>query len=318
MAGVGQMAGQAALAAFGQVGWLAGMPADAIATLAAAAEHFAVDAGSRLFAQHDVGDGLYLITAGRVSVLGRTPGDGRVALSALEPGAVLGEFCLLDGGRRSADAMAVTAVSGWRLALARYAALQAAAHPAAVALGAALRRQVASRSSVLVAGLSGAAAAETAQGLPTAPVAAERLAARLHSFPGFDRFAAADWAALAAAGQGLQAQRGTVLAPAGVPKLVMILRGALLWQAPTDGLQLLVHGPGALAGAAAFVAGVPWPARLLVREDAELFCLDELPPETGSLGRQLAAMLGVALVRDQRRLTRVRGRIEALQMMAAA
>ena len=72
-----------------------------------------------------------------------------------------------------------------------------------------------------------------------------------------------------------------------------------------------MHGPGALAGGGAFVAGQNWPARLLVREEAELLALPALPD--GPTGQRLARMLGQALVRDQRRLTRVRARLAAME-----
>ncbi len=279
--------------------------------LARLAVAFGVPAGRAIFRQHDQSDGLYLISRGDVVVTGRTPGDGRVELARLGPGAMLGEFCLLDGGRRSADALAISDCTGWRLDLARFAGLLEAGDPDALALAVALRAQVAVRSGDLVAALAGPVAANTAPVAANMPLVADFVAARLHTFPGFDQFGPADWQALAAAGQGHRHPPGTRLDQT-VPALWIVLRGALQWQA-ADGLQLLVHGPGALAGAAAFTAGMAWPARMLVRETAELIALPALPD--GPAGRKLARLLGQALVRDQRRLTRVRARLAA---MAAA
>lgn len=288
---------------------LDGLSAPERAALARLAADFVVPAGGALFRQHDQSDGLYLIDSGTVAVTGRTPGDGHLALAQLGPGAMLGEFCLLDGGRRSADALAATDCAGWRLDLARFAGLQDAGDPAALALAAALRAQVAARSADLVRALGPAVPDAAAAPPPGAAFPADHLAARLQTFPGFDQFAPADWAALAAASHGHVAARGQRL-DGGAPPLWIVLRGALMWQA-ANGLQLLVHGPGALAGSAAFVAGQPWPARLLVREDAEMFALPALP--AGATGQRLARMLGSALVRDQRRLTRVRARLVAME-----
>ncbi len=287
---------------------LDGLSAPERAALARLAADFAVPAGGALFRQHDPSDGLYLIDSGTVAVTGRTPGDGHVALAQLGPGAMLGEFCLLDGGRRSADALVATDCAGWRLDLARFAGLQDAGDPAALALAAALRAQVAARSHDLVTALAGSAAAAGPMPVGVA-AAADHLAERLHTFPGFDLFSAVDWQALAVAGHSHQQPRGQRL-DGNLPQLWIVLRGALIWQA-ANGLQLLVHGPGALAGSAAFVAGQPWPAQLLVREDAELLALPALPD--GATGQKLARMLGAALVRDQRRLTRVRARLAAME-----
>ena len=288
---------------------LGGLSAPACAAMAQLAVPFSVAPGAAIFRQHDPSDGLYLIGDGNVMVTGRTPGDGHVELARLGPGAMLGEFCLLDGGRRSADALAATDCTGWRLDLARFAGLQDAGDAAALALAAALRAQVAARSHDLATALA-ATTPETAHPLPAGvPVSPDHLAARLQTFPGFDQFDPADWAALAAGGHGHVAPRGLRL-DGGVPRLWIVLRGAVQWQA-AESLQLLVHGPGALAGSAAFVAGMPWPAKLLVREDAELFALPALPD--GATGEKLARMLGSALVRDQRRLTRVRARLAAME-----
>jgi CRP-like cAMP-binding protein len=289
---------------------LDGLSAPQRAALAGLAAGFSVPAGAAIFRQHDQSDGLYLINDGAVVVTGRTPGDGHVELARLGAGAMLGEFCLLDGGRRSADALAASDCAGWRLDLARFAGLQDAGDAAALALAAALRAQVAARSRDLVTALAGSTAVAGPAPVGVA-AAADHLAARLHTFPGFDLFSPADWQALATAGHSHQYRRGQRL-DGGPPLLWIVLRGAVQWKSG-GGLQLLVHGPGALAGSAAFVAGQPWPAQLLVREDAELFALPALPD--GATGQKLARMLGAALVRDQRRLTRVRARLSA---MAAA
>lgn len=61
--------------------------------------------GQALFRQGDEADGLYVLTVGSVSVVGH--GDGRTQrYLSLSPGMMVGETAMLDGGRRSADAVA--------------------------------------------------------------------------------------------------------------------------------------------------------------------------------------------------------------------
>ena len=60
-------------------------------------------AGERLFTQGDPGDALYLLTSGSVSVLDRARAQRFVSFS---PGMSFGETAVLDGGGRTADAVA--------------------------------------------------------------------------------------------------------------------------------------------------------------------------------------------------------------------
>jgi SulP family sulfate permease len=62
-------------------------------------------AGDTLFRQGDAADGLYVLTLGSVSVIGHD-GDGTQRFLSISPGMMLGETALLDGGGRSADAVA--------------------------------------------------------------------------------------------------------------------------------------------------------------------------------------------------------------------
>lgn len=59
----------------------------------------------RLFAQGDAADGLFVVVQGSVTVIGRAGHRSRRYLS-ISPGMMLGETAMLDGGRRSADAVA--------------------------------------------------------------------------------------------------------------------------------------------------------------------------------------------------------------------
>ena len=76
----------------GEAAWLdAHMPAHALA------------AGERLFAQGDEGDALFVVTRGAISICSA---DGRHRFATYSPGTVFGEMALLDGGGRTANAVA--------------------------------------------------------------------------------------------------------------------------------------------------------------------------------------------------------------------
>lgn len=64
-------------------------------------------AGETLFRQGDAAQGLYVLTLGSVSVIGRDGASTQRFLS-ISPGMMLGETAMLDGGGRSADAVADT------------------------------------------------------------------------------------------------------------------------------------------------------------------------------------------------------------------
>jgi CRP/FNR family cyclic AMP-dependent transcriptional regulator len=58
-----------------------------------------------LFRAGDVGDAMYLIQRGKVRICVQTPDGGEVTLTELGRGEFFGEMALLDGQRRSADAI---------------------------------------------------------------------------------------------------------------------------------------------------------------------------------------------------------------------
>lgn len=63
--------------------------------------------GETLFRQGDPADGLYVLTLGSISVIGRD-GESTQRFLSISPGMMLGETAMLDGGGRSADAVADT------------------------------------------------------------------------------------------------------------------------------------------------------------------------------------------------------------------
>jgi CRP/FNR family cyclic AMP-dependent transcriptional regulator len=81
---------------------------DAGDTLARALQHRSLDRGYVIFREGDVGDRLFLVTAGKVKI-SRRSSDGRENLLAvLGPGEMFGELSLFDPGPRTATAAAVT------------------------------------------------------------------------------------------------------------------------------------------------------------------------------------------------------------------
>jgi CRP-like cAMP-binding protein len=293
----------------------AGLEADELADIASAAESFTLADGERLFAQNDPGDGAYILAEGAVSIGARTPGDGHRELERVGPGGALGEVCLLDGGRRSAEAHAVGAVRGQRIDYDRFSALHAGRRPAAFAVLARLRAEVARRIAATLAGMGAAADPPAAQpaDLPDRPAEIGECAHLLNLFPGFDRFRAADWRGFASAVRRMDAPRGALLAPAGAPRsaLIVVARGAL--RETLGDTQVLVHGPGALANVAALVEQDGWPTRLEAREDVVLFAMPAatfatLGETAEGFAPRLYELAGRQLTRDLRRLSRVASR----------
>jgi sulfate permease, SulP family len=62
-------------------------------------------AGTLLFREGDPGDGVYVLTQGSISIIGGGNGS-RQRFVSYSPGAMLGELAMLDGGSRTADAIA--------------------------------------------------------------------------------------------------------------------------------------------------------------------------------------------------------------------
>ena len=71
--------------------------------------------GARLFSAGDPGDAAYLLLSGELEV-GLSRADGHETwLATLQPGAVIGDMAVLDGGQRSADVTAIRASQLLRL-----------------------------------------------------------------------------------------------------------------------------------------------------------------------------------------------------------
>lgn len=84
-------------------GLLRGLADDELAWVAARLQRVQLAAGEPLFAEGDAADRLYVVTRGAISVVAR---QGRQRFLTISAGMMLGETAMLDGGGRSAGAVA--------------------------------------------------------------------------------------------------------------------------------------------------------------------------------------------------------------------
>src|SRR3546814_5963610 len=71
--------------------------------------------GKELLSQGEAGDSLLILTEGNARVSMLTANGREIVLAYAEPGAVLGEIALLDGGERTASVIATSAGSALQL-----------------------------------------------------------------------------------------------------------------------------------------------------------------------------------------------------------
>jgi CRP-like cAMP-binding protein len=89
---------------------LAGLPGDAVATVAGCARNVAFSPGVLLLAEGDPADTLYLVRRGRVAIEVHSPGRGQIVIETVGPGAVVGWSWLVSPYRWHFDARAVDSV----------------------------------------------------------------------------------------------------------------------------------------------------------------------------------------------------------------
>ncbi len=87
---------------------LQGLNAEQRARLHARMQPHRLAAGERLFAEGDPGTGLYVLSEGSITIVSRADAQGlaRQRFVSFSPGMTLGETAVLDGGGRTADAVA--------------------------------------------------------------------------------------------------------------------------------------------------------------------------------------------------------------------
>ncbi|GLS44842.1 Crp/Fnr family transcriptional regulator [Methylobacterium brachythecii] len=84
----------------------AGIADDALQTVARLSANRELAAHEILFQKNDAADALYAVRRGEVRIVTRTTEGRELTLNLLGPGDVFGEIALLDGGCRTADAIA--------------------------------------------------------------------------------------------------------------------------------------------------------------------------------------------------------------------
>ena len=312
-----------------------GLASAALADVQTVASLFSVEAEKVLFRQNDESDGVYLIARGRVRVATRVPGDEMIDIIEIGPRGILGEFCLLDGGRRSATARAAEPTSGFFLSLQRFDSLRRDRHPSALQVIDRIRVEVAHRARSVAEAI---AAEPVLPGITTlrpfaktradpSPVEAvgsrpdglENVLARLPSFSAFDsqgiRF-------LLAMCECLQAPPGALLSEFAAPPefMFIVLRGALRASLPRGGHleQLLIYGPGDFAGTLALIDGGATHAALEAREDTLALRMqrrnfEALRQGYAEVGCKLFDEVNKQLARDLRRLNRHLGLVRAIR-----
>jgi CRP/FNR family cyclic AMP-dependent transcriptional regulator len=87
-----------------QTDLLRSVPAEDLEAIAAVARIRAFRRGQVIFSAGDRGGALLVVVTGRVKVVVRSADGGELTLAIIEPGGVLGEVSIADGGPRSADA----------------------------------------------------------------------------------------------------------------------------------------------------------------------------------------------------------------------
>lgn len=95
--------------------FFAELDADELAMLTPTLAEVTLEPATALFRQGDAADALFLIREGGVSVIACGDNGDDVRIGAVMPGMVLGEMALIDGGRRTAAAVADTPTRCWRL-----------------------------------------------------------------------------------------------------------------------------------------------------------------------------------------------------------
>ena len=84
-----------------------GLPPPAFERVAALATQRQYREGEVVCSQGDAGDALYAVVTGRIRISTGTPDGREVFLNIMEPGDTFGEIALLDGGTRTASAVAM-------------------------------------------------------------------------------------------------------------------------------------------------------------------------------------------------------------------
>ena len=86
--------------------FFAGLEAEALELVAGVCVTVSLARDETLFMQGDAGDALYAVRRGQIRIAAGTAGGARITHNTLGPGDIFGEIAILDGGPRTADAIA--------------------------------------------------------------------------------------------------------------------------------------------------------------------------------------------------------------------
>jgi CRP-like cAMP-binding protein len=246
------------------------------------AEPFSFPAGTLIFDQGDLADGMYVLERGKVQLWARLLGEEQIALAQVGAGGVLGEFALIDRGTRSAAAEVIEPAQGYFFSQRRFELLHSDHRPAARKTMQELRLSLCQRlraaSSEL--GESPPAFYEYTQRSmppppPDAPIrspAADLDVVRLRALPFFSQFTAAELKSLLAPLSAWMLPRGYVLYSDGDPRgsAFATVRGAveIIAGRGNQWRRQAILGPGRLFGLVAPLDGGPRETGAAVREEA--------------------------------------------------
>jgi predicted NAD/FAD-binding protein/CRP-like cAMP-binding protein len=314
---------------------LNGLAEASLTEIQTATSFFSLEADRILFRQNDVADGVYLISRGRARIYARVPGDEAIDVTEIGPGSILGEFSLLDGGRRSATAVTVEATSGLFLSLARFESLRLDGRPSAFELLDRIRIEVAHRAlsvaraiasepvltgiTALRASLETLHKASQPHSRCSPPSQVEELLAAL---PTLSALTSQEVRMLHALCEPRHVARGQVLADfdASPQFMFLVVRGALRCtiRRGSHVEQLLIYGPGDLAGTLSLVNEEPTHNQITAREDSLILQMqrrnfEALRTQNSGLACKLLHQVDLQLVRDLRRLNRHLGLIRAIR-----
>lgn len=314
---------------------LKGLAESSLGDIQAATNFFSVEADRILFRQNDIADGVYLMSRGRVRISARVPGDEAIDVTEVGPGSILGEFSLLDGGRRSATATTVDATSGLFLSLSRFESLRLDRRPSAFELLDRIRVEVAHRALSLAKAIASEPVLSGITAL-RAPLDPRRPSDRavggwcppdqvqelLSVLPTFSGFSSEELTMLLALCKYRHVVQGDVLAEFNATPefMFMVVRGALRSSIRRGSQleQLLVYGPGDLVGIPSLLEGGPAHVQIAAREDSVVLqmhrsAFEALRTKYSGLACKLFDRVNFQLVRDLRRLNRHLGLIRAIR-----
>lgn len=267
-----------------------------------------VEAGEEVVRQGSLGDCLFVVAEGELSIVRCLPGDDEQVLSTAKPGMMVGELAVLDGGARSASLRATRRSVLREIGLGAFEAVTLhgarAGHRILRAVAASVHERLeTTRGSAVRVG-------PRSEPLPSGArlewaVPDSELVGVLGVLPAFASLNASDWKAMLPHLSIVDVDRGAdlVLPEASNPGVVTVLRGALSpWLDDASGPELTmpVIGPGGFADYAAALGFEAEPRRWRARSPTQLLRLDPVCFEAGgtcatrllyALSRSLATTL---------------------------